>query len=338
MRPSCPVGHRRGRQRPRAVCAGRAEHHHRNAAPTHPARACRASTAGAPHQHPDVGGAYHRIAGGKLRVTPSARGLLPSRRGRLAASKPLSPSGHEVAATPHPNLVPASQRLTMHGKLGCNYDARNVNHSQQLARHNTDVDRAAKDAANSHQPEGYPDGPGPQAFGRRIQKAPFPLRFRPPTNIKKYTRETNPAYLLLEFLPPNSIRSWAELKQVFIGNFHETYVRPGNSWDLKSCKQKPGKSLRDYIRRFSKQCNSLPNVVDADVKLGYRKSRTTRELLDITMNHASDEEAVGAVFIDGPTMGKARREDRDEGPSSRQKKTNKKDRRRPNPNIVVAGD
>jgi hypothetical protein len=41
-------------------------------------------------------------------------------------------------------------------------------------------------------------------------------------------------------------------------------VRTGNSWDLKSCTQEPGESQWDYIRWFSKQCNSLPNVVNAD--------------------------------------------------------------------------
>jgi hypothetical protein len=64
----------------------------------------------------------------------------------------------------------------------------------------------------------------------------------------------------LEFLPPNSICSWVELKQVFVVNFQGTYMRPGNSWDLKSCKQEPGEYLRDYIWRFSKLCNSLPDV------------------------------------------------------------------------------
>ena len=39
----------------------------------------------------------------------------------------------------------------------------------------------------------------------------------------------------LEFLPPDSIRDWADLKTIFVGNFQGTYVRPGNSWDLKSC-------------------------------------------------------------------------------------------------------
>jgi hypothetical protein len=107
---------------------------------------------------------------------------------------------------------------------------------------------------------------------------------------------------------------------------------PGTS---RVCKQEPGECPRDYISRFSKQCNSLPDVVDADAvsiflsrttckslvnKLGCWKPRTSRELLDITMNHTSSEEAVGAVFTDGQAKGKAKREDQDEGPSSGQGK------------------
>ena len=85
------------------------------------------------------------------------------------------------------------------------------------------------------------------------------------------------------------------------------YVHPRNSWDLKSCQQEPSESLWDYIRRFSQQCNSLPDVIDADVigvflsgttyeslihKLGCLKPRTTRDLLDVATNHASGEEVV----------------------------------------------
>jgi hypothetical protein len=51
----------------------------------------------------------------------------------------------------------------------------------------------------------------------------------------------------LEFLPADSIGSWADLR---IGNFQGTYVCPGNSWDLKNYQQEPGESLRDYIRLF----------------------------------------------------------------------------------------
>ena len=35
------------------------------------------------------------------------------------------------------------------------------------------------------------DGSGPRTFGRRIQKAPFPLQFRPPINVIKYIGEMN---------------------------------------------------------------------------------------------------------------------------------------------------
>ena len=38
-----------------------------------------------------------------------------------------------------------------------------------------------------------------------------------------------------EFLPPDSIRNWADLNRVFVRNFQGTYVCPTNSRDLKSC-------------------------------------------------------------------------------------------------------
>ena len=50
-----------------------------------------------------------------------------------------------------------------------------------------------------------------------------------------------------------------------MGNFQGTYKSLGNPWDLKNCRQKAGETLRGYIRRFSRQCNELPNVTDADI-------------------------------------------------------------------------
>jgi hypothetical protein len=79
-------------------------------------------------------------------------------------------------------------------------------------------------------------------------------------------------------------------------------VRPGNSWDLRSCRQQPGESLRDYIRRFSKQRTELPNVTDSDVigaflagatcrdlvsKLGRKTPTRVSELMDIATKFAS---------------------------------------------------
>jgi hypothetical protein len=123
-----------------------------------------------------------------------------------------------------------------------------------------------------------PEPPGPQAFSRAIRRAPFPTRFRA---LTKYSGETRPELWLadyrlacqlggtdddnliirnlpmfisdaarawLEHLPPAQISNWDDLVKAFAGNFLDTYVRPGNSWDLRSCRQQPGESLRDYIR------------------------------------------------------------------------------------------
>ena len=138
--------------------------------------------------------------------------------------------------------------------------------------------------------------------------------------------------------------------EIFVGNFQGTYKRPGNPWDLKNYRQKADETLHGYIRRFSQQCNELPNVADADVigaflsgttceslihKLGRRGPRTTKELLDIATSHASGEEAVGAIF-DRPD-GKARRDkDADEGASNHPVK--KKNKRRHEGSLVAAAD
>ena len=116
----------------------------------------------------------------------------------------------------------------------------------------------------------------------------------------------------------------------------------------------PNEALRDYIRRFSKRCNTLPDVVDADIisafhsgttceslihKLGCLKPRTTHDLLNVAMNHASGEEVVKAVFNGGQDQGKPKRADPDEGPSTQRGKKNKKDRRWPaNSTLVTAAD
>jgi hypothetical protein len=106
----------------------------------------------------------------------------------------------------------------------------------------------------------------------------------------------------LEHLPPAQISNWDDLVKAFAGNFQGTYVRPGNSWDLRSCRQQPGESLRDYIRRFSKQRTELPNITDSDVigaflagttcrdlvsKLGRKTPTRASELMDITTKFAS---------------------------------------------------
>jgi hypothetical protein len=125
-----------------------------------------------------------------------------------------------------------------------------------------------------------PPPPGPQAFAQHILRVLFPQLYRAPTNVLKYSWESNPSLRLedyrlacqvggadddnfiihnlplfladsartwLHHLPPNSIKEWADLKEIFVGNFQGTYTFPRNPWDLKNCRQKPNESLHDYI-------------------------------------------------------------------------------------------
>jgi hypothetical protein len=212
-------------------------------------------------------------------------------------------------------------------------------------------------------------------FSRGIRAATFPQRFRQrfrqPTTIVKYNGETDPRvwlndYLLacqlggatsdeviirnlplhladsartwLEHLPASQIHNWDDLVRTFVGNFQSTYVRPGNSWDLRSCTQRPGESLRDFILRFSKRCTELPSVAQSEIvhaflegttcqdlvrQLGRSPPADSNELFDIATSFASGEEAVGAIF-DGKN-GKRANDAPAEG--SKSKELHRKDKR-----------
>jgi hypothetical protein len=115
----------------------------------------------------------------------------------------------------------------------------------------------------------------------------------------------------LEHLPPAQISDWDDLVKAFAGNFQGMYVHPRNSWDLQSCRQQPGESLREYIRWFSKQRTELSNVTDSNVigaffadttcqdlvsKLGHKTPTRASELMDVATKFASGQEAVEAIF------------------------------------------
>jgi hypothetical protein len=189
-----------------------------------------------------------------------------------------------------------------------------------------------------------PEPPGTRVFSREIRTASFPQRFCQPTSIDKYTGETDPrvwlndyhlacqlggatteeviirnlllhladsARMWLEHLPASQIHNWDDLVRTFVGNFLGTYVHPGNSWDLRACTQKPGESLRDFIRCFSKRSTELPSVAQSEIVHAFLEGTTCRDLLrelgrsslvdsnelfDIATSFAFGEEAVGAIF------------------------------------------
>jgi hypothetical protein len=122
---------------------------------------------------------------------------------------------------------------------------------------------------------------------------------------------TDSARTWLEHLPASQIHNWDDLVRTFVGNFQGTYVRPGNPWDLRACTQKPGESLRDFIRRFSKRCTELPSVAQSEIVHAFLEGTTCRdlvrelgcsppvdsnELFDIATGFASGEEAVETIF------------------------------------------
>jgi hypothetical protein len=208
-------------------------------------------------------------------------------------------------------------------------------------------------------------------FSREIRTPAFPQRFRQPTTIVKYNGKTDPRVWLndyrlacqlggatsdeviirnlplhladsartwLEHQPASQIHNWDDLVRTFVGNFQGTYVRTGNSWDLRSCTQKPGESLRDFIRCFSKRCTELPSVAQSEIVHAFLEGTTCRDLVrelgrsppvdsnglfDIATSFASGEEAVGAIF-DGK---KGKRTDDAPAEGSKSKELHQKNKR-----------
>jgi len=95
---------------------------------------------------------------------------------------------------------------SVHERLGLHRDARNT---LDIHRHACGDER--EEASRGYHPccgGRYDSGedrssscdlPGPQAFGRHILNVVFPSRYRPPTNIPKYSEETNSGLWLKDY-------------------------------------------------------------------------------------------------------------------------------------------
>ena len=96
--------------------------------------------------------------------------------------------------------------VLIHERLGHNRDAHDTLDARWRAH--CDLREGASYGYHPHQGGCYDSGedrssstglPGPQAFGGHILNAVFPPQYRPPTNILKYSRETNPKLWLEDY-------------------------------------------------------------------------------------------------------------------------------------------
>ena len=97
-------------------------------------------------------------------------------------------------------VAPVHERLSLHRDARNTLDARKRGRSDERdeAGRGYHPRRGGRyDSGEDRSPS--PNLSGPQAFGRHILNAAFPPQYRPPTNILKYSRETNPRLWLKDY-------------------------------------------------------------------------------------------------------------------------------------------
>ena len=86
-------------------------------------------------------------------------------------------------------------------------------------------------------------------------------------------------------LRDDSIRSWDDLKKVFIENYMATCEQPGTKYDLEKLHQTSRERLRSFIRRFLEMRNSIPNISDSEAIAVFTKGLLYHEQLRGKLYH-----------------------------------------------------
>jgi hypothetical protein len=97
-------------------------------------------------------------------------------------------TGHTRDATPAAPGRLGNEHHRRDRRACLNEKMRRGYHPRRGGRYDSEEDRSPS-----------PEPPGPQAFSRAIQRASFPTRFRAPTTITKYSRETRPELWLADY-------------------------------------------------------------------------------------------------------------------------------------------
>ena len=69
----------------------------------------------------------------------------------------------------------------------------------------------------------------------------------------------------LEALPAGSINSWQDLYNAFVQYYQASCPGPKTRWDLASVVQQPDEFLRDYIKRYFANRNTITEANDRDI-------------------------------------------------------------------------
>ncbi|KAI4994235.1 hypothetical protein ZWY2020_029283 [Hordeum vulgare] len=80
------------------------------------------------------------------------------------------------------------------------------------------------------------------------------------------------AHTWFKNLPPNSINTWAELKERFIKNFRGTCKHPITIVDLQHCVQRPDESAHHWTRRVAEVYHSSKGISAAQAVLILEKN------------------------------------------------------------------
>jgi hypothetical protein len=122
-----------------------------------------------------------------------------------------------------------------------------------------------------------------QAAGGREEKVfanYFPLVLK--SNVRSW----------LIHLPENSISTWADMCNEFVGAFMGGHQEPGRPSDLHVLPQKEGESLRKYMQRFSRVHRNIPEIHPTAVIAAFHsnvRNRRIRSKMNVQLPNTVNE-------------------------------------------------
>ena len=97
----------------------------------------------------------------------------------------------------------------------------------------------------------------------------------PSWSIDPFSRQ---AHNWLESLPAGSINCWQDLCTAFVQYYQAACPGPKTRWDLGSVTQCPSESLREYIKRYFANRNTITEVDDRDAIYHFHQGLHSIEL------------------------------------------------------------